>query len=68
MTMIGAYRSAVISAPVQKVCAAIRDFNALPAWHSFARIAVGALRRWSFLHVQRPCIADASEELCHFRL
>ena len=32
--MIRAYRSAVISAPVQKVWAAIRDFNAQPAWHA----------------------------------
>jgi uncharacterized protein YndB with AHSA1/START domain len=32
-TMVRAYRSAVINAPVQKVWATIRDFNALPSWH-----------------------------------
>jgi uncharacterized protein YndB with AHSA1/START domain len=31
--MIRAYRSAVINASVQKVWAAIRDFNGLPSWH-----------------------------------
>jgi uncharacterized membrane protein len=32
--MVKAYRSAVIDAPVQKVWAAIRDFNALPSMAS----------------------------------
>jgi uncharacterized protein YndB with AHSA1/START domain len=31
--MIRAYRSTVINAPVEKVWATVRDFNALPAWH-----------------------------------
>jgi hypothetical protein len=31
--MVKAYRSTVINAPVQRVWAAIRDFNALPSWH-----------------------------------
>jgi hypothetical protein len=31
--MVRAYRSAVINAPVDKVWATIRDFNALPSWH-----------------------------------
>jgi Polyketide cyclase / dehydrase and lipid transport/Uncharacterised protein family (UPF0261) len=52
-----AYRSAVISAPVQKVWAAIRDFNALPAWHpaivqseierGLASDAIGCVRSFS---------------------
>src|SRR6516162_210097 len=55
--MIRAYRSAVISAPVQKVWAAIRDFNALPAWHpaivqseierGLASDAIGCVRSFS---------------------
>ena len=32
-TMVKAYRSTVVNAPVQRVWAAIRDFNALPSWH-----------------------------------
>jgi hypothetical protein len=32
-TMVKAYRSTVINAPLQSVWAAIRDFNALPSWH-----------------------------------
>ena len=31
--MVRAYRSAVINAPVDRVWATIRDFNALPSWH-----------------------------------
>ena len=31
--MVKAYRSTVIDAPVQRVWAMIRDFNALPSWH-----------------------------------
>jgi uncharacterized protein YndB with AHSA1/START domain len=31
--MIRAYRSTVINASVQRVWAAIRDFNGLPSWH-----------------------------------
>ena len=52
-----AYRSAVISPPVQKVWAAIRDFNALPAWHpaivqseierELASDAIGCVRSFS---------------------
>ncbi len=55
--MIRAYRSAVINAPVQKVWAAIRDFNALPAWHpaiakseiegGLASNAIGCVRSFS---------------------
>jgi len=55
--MLRAYRSAVISAPVQKVWAAIRDFNALPAWHpaivqseierGLASDAIGCVRSFS---------------------
>lgn len=55
--MIRAYRSAVVNAPVQKVWAAIRDFNALPAWHpaiakseiegGLASNAIGCVRSFS---------------------
>ena len=31
--MARAYRTAVIHAPIEKVWATIRDFNALPSWH-----------------------------------
>jgi len=31
--MVRAYRSGVINAPIEKVWAAIRDFNGLPSWH-----------------------------------
>lgn len=31
--MVRVYRSAVINAPVDRVWATIRDFNALPSWH-----------------------------------
>jgi uncharacterized protein YndB with AHSA1/START domain len=38
--MIEVYRSSVIAAPVQRVWALVRDFNAMPAWNATIRSSV----------------------------
>jgi Polyketide cyclase / dehydrase and lipid transport len=77
MTMVRAYRSAVINSPLETVWATIRDFNALPSWHpaiakseiegGLGSNAVGCVRNFSMKeggHLREQLLALSDVDHC----